>query len=84
MKLIHSGKVLKDSETIADCQLKPNAFLVVMISKAKKKTAVASTPAPAPVLATEAPKTPAPTPAAPDLAPRLNYYLEISPRFNFL
>lgn len=33
MKLIHSGKVLKDSQTIAECQLKPNAFLVVMVSK---------------------------------------------------
>lgn len=36
MKLIHSGKVLKDSETIADCRIQPNAFLVVMISKKKK------------------------------------------------
>lgn len=51
MKLIHSGKVLKDTQTIADCQIKPNAFLVVMITKAKKS---ASTPVPAPV----------PTPAA--------------------
>ena len=33
MKLIHSGKVLKDTQTVADCQLKPNAFLVVMLSK---------------------------------------------------
>lgn len=56
MKLIHSGKVLKDTQTIADCQIKPNAFLVVMISKAKKTAAKA--PAPAPAVATEAPKTP--------------------------
>ena len=33
MKLIHSGKVLKDTQTLAECQLKPNAFLVVMVSK---------------------------------------------------
>jgi len=39
MKLIHSGKVLKDSETIADCQIQPNAFLVVMVSKKKKPVA---------------------------------------------
>lgn len=65
MKLIHSGKVLKDTQTLAECQLKPNAFLVVMVSKAKKKpAAAAATPAPAP--AVETPKTPAPssTPAA--------------------
>lgn len=60
MKLIHSGKVLKDTQTIAECQMKPNAFLVVMISKAKKKVEkkpAAAAPAPA----TEAPKTPAAT-----------------------
>lgn len=69
MKLIHSGKVLKDTETIADCQLKPNAFLVVMISKPKKKpaaaAAVAEPPAAvAPVPVPEAPKTPAAASAA--------------------
>lgn len=69
MKLIHSGKVLKDTDTIADCQLKPNAFLVVMISKPKKKAAA---PAAAPVPAAAAaaatasePKTPAPAAAEP-------------------
>jgi UV excision repair protein RAD23 len=68
MKLIHSGKVLKDSQTIAECQLKPNAFLVVMVSKAKKKVekkpAAVETPAPAP-----APKTPAPATAESTPAP---------------
>jgi len=71
MKLIHSGKVLKDTETIADIQLKPNAFLVVMISKPKKKPAAAvaaavaePAAAAAPVPVPEAPKTPAPAPAA--------------------
>ena len=33
MKLIHSGKVLKDADTIESCNIKPNAFLVVMIAK---------------------------------------------------
>lgn len=62
MKLIHSGKVLKDDEKIESCNIKPNDFLVVMIAKTKK---VASKPA------ASAPKTPAttsgnpPTPAAP-------------------
>merc|ERR1719293_488955 len=62
MKLIHSGKVLKDNEKIESCNIKPNDFLVVMIAKAKK---AASKPA------ASAPKTPAttsgnpPTPSAP-------------------
>ena len=37
MKLIHSGKVLKDDATIESCNIKPNAFLVVMISKVSLK-----------------------------------------------
>jgi len=66
MKLIHSGKVLKDDQTVADCNIKPNAFLVVMISKAKKKAPVAApaaTPAAAPAQDTTA--TPAAAAAAP-------------------
>mmetsp|Transcript_20605 Transcript_20605/g.59826 ORF Transcript_20605/g.59826 Transcript_20605/m.59826 type:complete len:102 (-) Transcript_20605:1624-1929(-) len=35
MKLIHSGKVLKDADTIATCNIKPNDFLVVMITKVR-------------------------------------------------
>jgi len=46
MKLIHSGKVLKDDDSIESCNIKPNAFLVVMISKAKKTAAKAPAPAP--------------------------------------
>ena len=38
MKLIHSGKVLKDEDTIESCNIKPNAFLVVMISKVRAVT----------------------------------------------
>lgn len=43
VKLIHSGKVLKDDVTIDSCNIKPNDFLVCMITKAKKK----ATPSPA-------------------------------------
>ena len=49
MKLIHSGKVLKDDQTIESCGIKPNDFLVVMVTKPKKTAAAApKTPAPAP------------------------------------
>mmetsp|Transcript_18458 Transcript_18458/g.40122 ORF Transcript_18458/g.40122 Transcript_18458/m.40122 type:complete len:461 (-) Transcript_18458:2448-3830(-) len=79
MKLIHSGKVLKDDDKIESCKIKPNDFLVVMIAKAKKApakpaaapAAAASTPAAPAAAATAAPTTPAattatpPTPAAP-------------------
>ena len=62
MKLIHSGKVLKDDAIIEGCGIKPNDFLVVMVTKAKK-AAAAPAPAPTPAAATE-PKTPAPAAAA--------------------
>lgn len=56
MRLIHSGKILKDDDIIEACNIKPNSFLVVMITKAKK-AAVASVPAatPAPVVEAKAP-----------------------------
>lgn len=62
MKLIHSGKVLKDGDSIASCGIKPNDFLVVMVTKPKKPAA-----APVAVAAaapTELPTAAAPTPAA--------------------
>jgi UV excision repair protein RAD23 len=59
MKLIHSGKVLKDDDTIEACNIKPNDFLVVMVSKPKK----AAPPAPAAADAAAVPAAPA-TPAA--------------------
>lgn len=63
MKLIHSGKVLKDDATIESCNIKPNAFLVVMISKAKKAAAPApAAPAPAPAASIETPSNTAATP----------------------
>jgi len=43
MKLIHSGKVLRDEQTVEECNMKPSDFLVCMITKAKKPAA----PAPA-------------------------------------
>jgi UV excision repair protein RAD23 len=54
MKLIHSGKVLKDEDTITGCGIQPNDFLVVMIAKAKKPAAAAPAPAVAPVAAASA------------------------------
>ena len=36
MKLIHSGKVLKDDDKIDSCNIKPNDFLVVMIAKVRE------------------------------------------------
>jgi len=36
MKLIHSGKVLKDDDKIESCNIKPNDFLVVMITKVRE------------------------------------------------
>jgi len=36
MKLIHSGKVLRDEQKLEECNLKPTDFLVCMITKAKK------------------------------------------------
>ena len=59
MKLIHSGKVLKDGDTVESCNIKETDFLVVMITKAKKA------PAPAPAAAAA----PAPAPAAEAAAP---------------
>jgi UV excision repair protein RAD23 len=41
MKLIHSGKVLKDDQTIESCGIKQNDFLVVMVTKPKKPAAAA-------------------------------------------
>lgn len=49
MKLIYSGKVLKDTDTVAGCNVKPNDFFVVMITKAKKAAAVAVPATPKPV-----------------------------------
>ncbi|KAL3913149.1 MAG: hypothetical protein SGILL_006606 [Bacillariaceae sp.] len=69
MKLIHSGKVLKDDQSIDSCGIKQSDFLVVMVTK-PKKAAAAAAPAPAAAAAapasTEAAKAPASAPAAED------------------
>jgi UV excision repair protein RAD23 len=39
LKLIHSGKILKDEDIISACGIKENDFLVVMVTKAKKTAA---------------------------------------------
>ena len=70
MKLIHSGKVLQDGDTVESCNIKETDFLVVMITKAKKAPAA---PAPAPAAAApaaaESSSAPAPAPAAAAAAP---------------
>ena len=55
MKLIFSGKVLKDDDTLEKCNIKENDFLVVMVTKPKKVPAPTPAPAPAPVASTPAP-----------------------------
>jgi len=56
IKLIHSGKVLKDDLTLEAAGVKPNDFLVVMVTKPKKAAAVET-----PTTPTAAPATPAST-----------------------
>ena len=64
MKLIHSGKVLKDGDTIESCNIAATDFLVVMITKAKKAPAPAPAAAAAPAPAAESSSAPAPAAAA--------------------
>ena len=72
MKLIHSGKVLKDEDTLADKGVTEQSFLVCMVTKPKRAAAPKPAAAPAPAAAaapaapppsTPAPSAPAPTPA---------------------
>ena len=69
MKLIHSGKVLKDEDVISSCGIKENDFLVVMVTKPKaiKPAPVAAPPASSETAAAATTETPATTtpPAAP-------------------
>ncbi|KAH8052233.1 hypothetical protein JL722_10333 [Aureococcus anophagefferens] len=70
MKLIHSGKVLKDEDTLADKGVTEQSFLVCMVTKPKRAAAPSqrrqrrrrAAPA-APPPSTPAPSAPAPTPA---------------------
>jgi len=60
MKLIHSGKVLKDEQTIESCGIKATDFLVVMVTKPKKAAAAPAPPAAAAAAPAVAPPAPAP------------------------
>ena len=70
MKLIHSGKVLKDAETLMEKGVSEQSFLVCMVTVAKKPRAAPAAPAAAPAAAAAAappataPAPPAPAPAA--------------------
>ncbi|KAH8075168.1 hypothetical protein JL721_1163 [Aureococcus anophagefferens] len=69
MKLIHSGKVLKDEDTLADKGVTEQSFLVCMVTKpagrrqARRRRAAPARRAAAPPPSTPAPSAPAPTPA---------------------
>lgn len=71
MKLIHSGKILKDSDTVESCKLKADDFIVCMVAKAKKKATPAAAPKPSTTSSTTTqsttssatPSTPAPAPS---------------------
>lgn len=65
LKLIYSGKILVDAQTVAEYGIKETDFLVSMPGKPR---AAAPAPAPAPVVAAPAPVTPAVAPA-PVVAP---------------
>mmetsp|Transcript_49755 Transcript_49755/g.105964 ORF Transcript_49755/g.105964 Transcript_49755/m.105964 type:complete len:359 (-) Transcript_49755:176-1252(-) len=70
-KLIHKGNILKDDSTVESIGIKPEEFIVVMVTKAKPAPAASPAPAaessPAPA-ATPSP-TPAPTPSPAGGAP---------------
>jgi len=55
-KLIHSGRILKDEDTVESIGIKPGEFVVVMVTKAKPPAAPTPSAEPAPA--------PAATPAA--------------------
>ena len=61
MKLILSGKILKDNQTVAECAIKETDFLVIM---GKPKPAATATPAPA-AKADAPPSAAAATPTSP-------------------
>ncbi|KAI1265163.1 XPC-binding domain-containing protein [Xylariaceae sp. FL1019] len=67
LKLIYSGKILKDEDKIEAYKIEEKGFVVCMVSK--PKATPAATPAPAPASSSAVPETPAraaaSTPAAP-------------------
>lgn len=58
LKLIYTGKVLKDDQTVSQAGIKEGGFIVVMVTK-KKEQAAAPAPAPAPSAAPAAAAAPA-------------------------
>ncbi|GAA6010277.1 hypothetical protein JCM11491_006243 [Sporobolomyces phaffii] len=67
-KIIHSGKILGDDKTVAQCEFKEKDFCVVMVTKPKAAPVPAPTPAtPAPAAAV--PATPAQQSTQPSVAP---------------
>ncbi|GHJ86070.1 hypothetical protein NliqN6_2472 [Naganishia liquefaciens] len=63
-KIIYAGKILPDTSSVGQHNIKEKDFLVVMVTKAKPATAAAATPAPA--APAPAATTPAPTSSAMD------------------
>ncbi|KAF2711190.1 UV excision repair protein Rad23 [Pleomassaria siparia CBS 279.74] len=72
-KLIYSGKILKDDETVESYNIEEKGFIVCMISKPKGTAASSSkapsTPAPAAAQTPAAPAAPAPSSSAPQNVP---------------
>ncbi|KAJ8442511.1 hypothetical protein Cgig2_022394 [Carnegiea gigantea] len=72
--LIHQGKVLKDTSTLAENNVAENSFIVIMLSKSKPAAAGAASASGAPATPAQPPSsTPsavAPTPAAPQAQPQ--------------
>lgn len=63
-KLIHSGKILKDEQTIAELGISDTDFIVCMITKEIAKKPTPAAPAPAPVAAAASSSAPATTTTA--------------------
>eukprot|EP01035_Chromulina_nebulosa_P021411 gene21411-27736_t len=76
-KLIHAGKVLKDTQSIGELGIKDTDFIVCMVSKEPAAKPVPKAPTPAPISTSSPVKVPAPvaspiqtaTPVAPVSAP---------------
>lgn len=51
LKLIYQGKILDDTKTLTDYNIKDSTFIVCMVSKASSKPKPVAAPAPAPVAA---------------------------------
>lgn len=84
LKLIHTGKVLKDDSTVEENGIKEGEFLVCMVTKdapaPRPATAAAAAPAPAPTPThVSAPAPVQSTPPSTGAAPSAQPAVEISP-----